>query len=66
MLCDIIDEYGKADTNIYNKAVKSLNEISIMLQNLEKETSPLAYMINDVPTFTMSEEVVHRMQNYSL
>lgn len=53
MLDDIAERYRDIDLEIYNKALKYQSEIPDMLEKVKNETSPLAYMINDVPEFTM-------------
>ena len=63
LLCDIIDEYKDIDGNIYNKAKVRLSEIPKMLEELEKNTNPLAFKIHDAPEFTLSENIINRMAN---
>ena len=57
MLDDIADRYRDIDLEIYNKALKYQSEIRDMLEKVKNETSPLAYMINDVPEFTMNKRI---------
>ena len=42
---------------ICNKALKYQSEIPDMLEKVKNETNPLAYMINDVPEFTMNKRI---------
>ena len=63
LLCDIIDKYKNVDSDIYNKAKMRLDEIPVMLDELEKNTNPIALKIRDVPEFSMSETVENRMKN---
>ena len=63
LLCDIIDTYKDTDKEIVNKALSNLSEIPELINKTESETSAIAYIINDAPEFTMSNEVVQRIVN---
>ena len=55
MLDDIVNRYRDIDLEICNKALKYQSEIPDMLEKVKNETNPLAYMIYDVPEFTMNK-----------
>ncbi len=56
MLRDIMDRYKGVNDEIYHAALDAYIEIPDMLQSVEDETSSLAYKINDVPNFNLSND----------
>jgi len=67
MLYAAASSYLKAgDSYSYNYCIDMMREVPEMLEKLKNRTSPLAYMINDKPVFTLSDEYMRLLESIKL